>query len=179
MPGEGNRLGQTIRGEGEGNQYLCVQRMLVSASTATGAQRGTDLQEREENDALPANVRGPSGERLSAGRGRWRTLPSWLAGRSHRLGGVQGYSPPMATPADTRTQQRPVNRTIETAAQRLRQQPNHYAHCQLGEDGGGPSRHGCSLGSWEKSPNREGYNNRQQMGRSRKPVVSGSREEEP
>ena len=118
MPGEGNRQGQTIRGEGEGTPVpMRPENVRVSASTATGAQRGIGLQEREENDALPPNVRGPSGELLSPGRGRWRTLPSWLAGRSHRLGGVQGHFPPMAMPADTRTQQRLVNRTIETAAQ--------------------------------------------------------------
>ena len=118
MPGEGNRQGETIRGEGEGTPLpMRPENVRVSASAATGAQRGIGLQEREENDALPPNLRGSSGELLSAGRGRWRTLPSWLEGRSHRLGGVQGYSPPMATPADTRTQQRPVNRTIETTAQ--------------------------------------------------------------
>ena len=120
IPGEGNRQGQTIRGEGEGTPVpMRPENARESASTATGAQREIGLREREENDALPLNVRGASGERLSAGRGRWRTVLSWLliAGQSHRLGVVQGNFPPVATPADTRIQQRPVNRTIETAAQ--------------------------------------------------------------
>ena len=53
MPGEGNRQGQTIRGEGEGTSVpMRPENDRVSASTATGAQRGIGLQEREENYAL-------------------------------------------------------------------------------------------------------------------------------
>lgn len=117
MSGGSNRQGQNNRGEGEGPPaHIRSGNVRVSTSTATGSQGRTAPQEWGETGALPPNVRGPSGELLSAGRGRWRTLPSWLAGHPNRLGGVQGYSPRMATPADIRTQPRRVDRTIETEA---------------------------------------------------------------
>ena len=56
----------------------------------------------EKTDSLPSNIRGPSGELLSAWRGRWRTLPSWLTRSTHRLGGVWAYSLPVATSNEAR-----------------------------------------------------------------------------
>ena len=46
---------------------------------------------------VTAQDTGTVGELLSAGRGRWRTLPSWLTRSTHRLGGVRAYSLPVAT----------------------------------------------------------------------------------
>lgn len=64
---------------------------------------------------------------------------------SHRLGGVQGYFPLWL-----RRRISGLNRDRLTALKKpqhnpqLRQQPNHYVHCQLGEGEGGLPRHGCS-----------------------------------
>ena len=64
---------------------------IVCASSVTGVQGDMGPQAWEETDSLPPNVRGPSGELLSAGRGRWRTLPSWLTRSTHRFGEVREY----------------------------------------------------------------------------------------
>ena len=52
---------------------------------------------------MPPNVRAPPGKLLSAGRGRWRTLPSWLTRSTHRFSEVREYSYPVSTSACVRT----------------------------------------------------------------------------
>ena len=76
----------------EGEEMLIPRRTgsaIVCASLVTGVQGDIGPQAWEETDSLPPNIRGPSGELLSVGRGRWRTLPSWLTRSTHRVGGVR------------------------------------------------------------------------------------------
>ena len=89
---------QSNGGEGEGMpRPTRTGNSIVYASSVTAVQGDMGPQAWEETDSLPPNTRGPSGELLSAGRGRWRTLPSWLTRSTHRLGGVRAYSLPVAS----------------------------------------------------------------------------------